>query len=67
MWRLWTRGWGPRNWWYWFKTQGFPLWIANHTPKRILYWCFIKVCAFSEPHASFQSIADKWVSEHKLD
>ncbi len=43
MWRLWTRGWGPRAWWYWFSTEGLPMWIAWRLPRRLAMWTFIRV------------------------
>lgn len=24
MWRIWTRGWGLRAWWYWWTEEGLP-------------------------------------------
>jgi hypothetical protein len=43
MWRLWTRGFGPRDWWHWWRTQGFPMWVAWHLPRRLVYWCVVRV------------------------
>lgn len=46
MWRLWTRGWGPRDWWYWFRTTSFPMWVAWHIPRGLALWVFVRVyCA----------------------
>lgn len=47
MWRIWTRGWGPRDWWSWFKAEGFPWWVAHHTPRYIALLTFVRVCAAS--------------------
>ena len=45
MWRIWTKGFGPRDWWYWFKNEGFPWWVAFHIPHRIALFTFIRVYA----------------------
>lgn len=68
MWRLWTRGWGPRDWWYWFYTEGFPLWVARHTPPRIALWTFIMVYAGSvdSPREDYKRAYDAWVSKHGI-
>lgn len=47
MWRLWTRGWGPRDWWFWFRREGFPMWVAWALPRRIALWAFIRVISAS--------------------
>ena len=65
MWRLWTRGWGLRNWWYWFRLEGFPLWVARHLPNRVTYWAFIMVSGASGrspdyPTGDYQDAHDYW-------
>jgi hypothetical protein len=63
MWRLWTRGWGPRAWWHWFSTEGFPIWVAWKIPKRIALWVFIRVYAHGCPDApgeEFKRVYDAW-------
>ena len=65
MWRLWTRGFGVRDWWYWFRTQGFPMWMAFHVPRWLAYWCFIRVHEASEAHWSFDAVARAWRSKSR--
>lgn len=67
MWRLWTTGWGPRAWWYWFHTEGFPMWIAWKLPHRIALWTFIRVYAKDgqSPGPDYKRIYDAWVSAPK--
>lgn len=63
MWRLWTRGWGPRDWWYWFVREGFPLWVAWHIPKRIALWTFIRVYSNGIkdcPGEEYRTAYDAW-------
>lgn len=43
MWRFWTKGWGPRAWWYWFSREGFPIFVAWRIPRYIALWVFIRV------------------------
>lgn len=45
MWRLWTRGWGPRAWWFWWTTEGLPMAIAWALPRRVALWAFVRVYA----------------------
>jgi hypothetical protein len=45
MWRIWTKGWGPRAWWLWFTDEGFPIWVAWLLPRRIALWVFVRVFA----------------------
>lgn len=63
MWRLWTKGWGPKSWWYWFREEGLPLWIVVHSSKRILLWAFIYVYAKSgqSPGDEYRIAYDAWV------
>lgn len=35
---------GPRNWW-WVRTEGFPMWVVLHVPKRVPRWTLIRVYA----------------------
>lgn len=81
MWRLWTRGWGPRDWWFWFRREGFPMWVACHAPKRIVYWCAILVATYEpkelspEDFVKWESVPERkcidgmkyWAEAHKLD
>ena len=62
MWRLWTRGWGPRAWWYWFSTQGFPMWLAWRLPHRVALWTFIRVYAADgqSPGPEYKRVYDFW-------
>lgn len=62
MWRLWTRGWGPKDWWYWFRRDGFPMWVAFRLPKRIALWTFIRVYAkdCESPGPEFKRAHDAW-------
>jgi len=68
MWRLWTRGWGPRDWWYWFRKEGLPFWIARHLPKRVMLWAFIIVYGngFDSPKDDYKQVYDAWVAKHGL-
>jgi hypothetical protein len=69
MWRIWTRGWGPRDWWYWFRMEGFPFWVARHLPKRVLLWAFIHVYAKDgqSPGPEYCRVYDHWESVHNLN
>lgn len=60
MWRLWTRGWGPRSWWYWVR-EATPRAIAMRLPRRIALWAFIRVHA-AEPNGpgNYASAYDHW-------
>lgn len=62
MWRLWTRGWGPKAWWYWFTREGFPMWVAWRIPKRIALWTFIRVYAKDglAPGPDYKRVYDAW-------
>ena len=62
MWRIWTRGFGIRDWWYWFNNTAFPLWFARHLPKKLAYWTFIMVYAngVDSPDSKFKQICDAW-------
>ncbi len=57
MWRIWTRGWGPRDWWFWFKDSGFPMWFAWALPRYLAYWTYIRVHTASNDGASDEAIA----------
>lgn len=69
LWRLWTRGWGPRHWWFWVRTEGFPLWVARKLPPRIVYWAFIRVHALSggAPGDGFNEAGRLWAATYRLD
>lgn len=43
MWRIWTRGWGVRSWWIWFRSEGLPMAVAWSLPKNVALWTFIRV------------------------
>lgn len=62
MWRIWTRGWGPRAWWFWFSTEGLPMWIAWKLPKRIALWAFIRVYAKDgqSPGPEYERVYNAW-------
>lgn len=65
MWRIWTPGWGPYSYWWWLKTEGFPMWVAWHLPHRIALWAFIRVYAAdgSAPGPDYQRIYNHWESK----
>jgi hypothetical protein len=47
MWRLWTKGWGVRSWWYWMQ-EATPRNIAMRLPMGIAYWAYVRVvCAYN--------------------
>jgi len=61
MWRLWTRGWGPRDWWYWVRREGFPMWVAWCIPRSIAYWVFIRVyAAAGDAGADYDRVCKAW-------
>lgn len=64
MWRLWTRGFGPRDWWHWFKEQ-VPMKLAFCLPRRVAYWAFIRVYARdgNAPGPEFKRVCDRWEIE----
>jgi len=69
MWRLWTRGWGPRAWWYWFVREGFPIWVAWRIPSRIAYWAFIRVYSKNvnqDAGPEYEQVAKHWAKEYRL-
>ena len=67
MWRLWTKGWGFRSWWYWMRVEAIPMWIAFKIPPRIALWVFIRVHALSgDGHTTYESAYDDWVAKYKL-
>lgn len=47
MWRIWTRGWGVRAWWFWFREEKIPMTLAWMLPRKIALWAFIRVMAAS--------------------
>lgn len=69
MWRLWTRGWGPRYWWHWFKFEAFPMWVAKRLPRRIALWAFILVTAASgtTPDEGYKIAYNYWTEKYKLN
>lgn len=63
MWRLWTDGWGPRAWWFWFRNEGFPVFIAWSLPRRIALWTFIRVYAAAggeSPGPEYERVCKAW-------
>jgi hypothetical protein len=61
MWRIWTKGWGPRSWWYWFSTEGFPFFVARNLPHRVALWTFIRVYANTgECGPDYARVYDVW-------
>lgn len=68
MWRLWTRGWGVRSWWYWFRYEGFPFWVARQLPDRVTYWAYIRVMVKGDlpPCSCFKDVSNRWVTGWKV-
>jgi hypothetical protein len=62
---MYTRGWGLKAWWNWFRYEGFPLWVAKQLPDDIVYWCFIRVHAAGEPNWPFDVVAKNWERRKK--
>lgn len=63
MWRLWTKGWGPRSWWYWFWHDGaLARWIAWRLPHRVALWTFIRVYVEDglAPGPDYARVYDAW-------
>ena len=61
MWRLWTRGWGIRAWWYWVCHEGLPMFIAWHIPRYIAYWTFIRVYSvIGEVGPDYDRVCKAW-------
>jgi len=67
MWRLWTRGFGPRDWWYWFRRTGFPVWVAWHLPTRWVYWCAIRVVAQEPTDRQMLDRLTAWAQAHRVE
>jgi hypothetical protein len=66
MWRFWTRGWGPRSWWMWFRDEGFPMWVAWRLPKRVALWTFIRVYAKDpnqSPGSDYARVYKTWIAD----
>lgn len=62
LWMIWTRGWGPRAWWYWVTNEGFPMFIAWRVPRRIALWTFIRVyaCDGQGPGPEYERVYKAW-------
>lgn len=62
MWRLWTRGWGVRSWWWWMTDSAIPLWFAWHMPRYLAYWAYIRVYSASNDGLSDEAnnTMDAW-------
>ena len=65
MWRFWTKGWGPRAGWFWFTTEGFPMWVAWMLPHKIAYWTFIRVYSLDgqAPGPDYERVCKAWDKE----
>lgn len=61
MWRLWTKGWGPRAWWSWVVEQ-VPMRLAWLLPRRVALWAFIRVyaCDGHGPGEEYRRVCDAW-------
>ena len=61
MWRLWTRGWGVRAWWWWV-CEATPRQLAFWLPRKVALWAFIRVYAYSEisPSEEYTQVYDAW-------
>lgn len=62
MWRLWTKGWGPRGWWDWV-VYSTPMWAAFALPRQVAYWAYIRVMAASgraPDHITFDEACAAW-------
>lgn len=69
MWRLWTRGWGPRSWWYWWRTEGWPMFVVwKILTPRLCYWAFIRVYALGGqgPGPEFKEVCDRWEAKYGI-
>lgn len=62
VWRIWTRGWGPRDWVSYMWREGAPMWVAWHLPHRVAMWTFIRVYAESGdgPGPEYKQALDAW-------
>lgn len=67
MWRLWTRGWGPRDWWRWVKREGFAIWVAKRLPHQVALWAFIIVYTngCDSPGPDYKPVYDAWEAKRK--
>jgi len=54
-------------WWWLYRTERLPLWIAKRLPARLVYWCFICVHANAEAWWSFADVARAWEARYRLD
>jgi hypothetical protein len=63
MWRLWTKGWGVRAWWYWV-CENWPYWVANRLPREVALRTFIRVYAWDgqAPGPEYTRIYRAWVA-----
>lgn len=62
-WRIWTAGWGPRDWWRYLRREGFAVWIAFMLPRRMALWAFIRVYAHGckgSPGEEYERIYRAW-------
>ncbi len=61
-WRIWTRGWGFRDWFQYVKNEGFHVWLAWRIPHKVALWTFIRVYAHSEmsPGEEYRRVYEAW-------
>lgn len=61
MWRLWTKGWGVRAWWYAVK-EATPRKLAWMLPRQVALWAFIRVYSASidSPSRDYVRACDGW-------
>ena len=62
VWQIWTKGWGPRAWWYGFIHEKLPMAFAWALPRAIAYWAFIRVYAADGegPGTEFDRVCKAW-------
>ena len=61
MWRLWTRGWGPRGWYFWM-IEAIPRQLAWMLPRKIAWWALIRVYAQTgdAPGPEYGRVYEAW-------
>jgi hypothetical protein len=61
-WRIWTDGWGPRDWARWTWREALPMWVAWHLPHKVALWAFIRVYAKDgqSPGPEYSRVYDAW-------
>jgi hypothetical protein len=58
LWRIWTRGWGVRDWWAYFRRDGLPISVAWVLPRAVVYWCYVRVTVATAPDPSVLTFGD---------